>query len=145
MGVPVHKSFYYRLKTKNPQPFTHHADGAGGVNPAVIFIGLSPADIISHPILKLAAVSKEISEKQDYSVRVQRKGTDEISILYDEFNHMLEQIQLRESERDKAEKKYRDIFENATYGIFQLSPHGHLLTANRLLPEFWVMTRPRMF
>jgi len=86
--------------------------------------------IISGPILNLAAVSKGISEKQDYSVRVQSKGTDEIGVLYDEFNHMLEQIQLRELERDKAEKKYRDIFEKATYGIFQLSPQGRLLTAN---------------
>jgi PAS domain S-box-containing protein len=86
--------------------------------------------IISHPILELAAVSKEISEKQDYSVRVQSKRTDEIGVLYDEFNHMLEQIQMREQERDKAEKKYRDIFEKATYGIFQLSPQGRLLTAN---------------
>jgi PAS domain S-box-containing protein len=86
--------------------------------------------IISRPILNLAAVSKGISEKQDYSVRVQSKGTDEIGVLYNEFNQMLEQIQLREMERDKAEKKYRDIFENATYGIFQLSPQGRLLTAN---------------
>ncbi len=86
--------------------------------------------IISRPILNLAAVSKRISEKQDYSVRVQSKGTDEIGVLYNEFNHMLEQIQLRELERDKAEKKYRDIFEKATYGIFQVSPQGRLLTAN---------------
>lgn len=86
--------------------------------------------IISRPILELAAVSKGISEKQDYSVRVQSKGTDEIGVLYDEFNQMLEQIQMRELERDKAEKKYRDIFEKAAYGIFQLSPQGRLLMAN---------------
>jgi len=86
--------------------------------------------IISRPILKLAEVSKRISEKQDYSVRVKRKGTDEIGVLFDEFNHMLEQIQLRETERDRAEKKYRDIFENAAHGIFQLSPQGRVLMAN---------------
>ena len=39
--------------------------------------------IISRPILNLAAVSKRISEKQDYSVRVQSKRTDEIGVLYD--------------------------------------------------------------
>jgi len=86
--------------------------------------------IISRPILRLAEVSKEISEKQDYSVRVEKVGEDEIGVLYDEYNHMLEQIQIREFQRDKAEKKYRDIFENATYGIFQLSPQGNLLTVN---------------
>jgi PAS domain S-box-containing protein len=94
------------------------------------FLAYGLQSIISRPILKLADVSKGISEKQDYSVRVERKGMDEIGVLYDEFNHMLEQIQLRESERDKAQKKYRDIFENATYGIFQFSPDGRLLTAN---------------
>ncbi|UCH93034.1 MAG: response regulator [Candidatus Aminicenantes bacterium] len=97
------------------------------------FLAYGLQTIISHPILKLAKVSKGISEKQDYSVRMERKGADEIGVLYDEFNHMLEQIQLRESERDKAEKKYRNIFENATYGIFQMSPESRLLTANPAL------------
>ncbi|MCP5054658.1 MAG: response regulator [bacterium] len=86
--------------------------------------------IISTPILNLANVSKQISEIQDYSLRVHKKGTDEIGVLYDEFNNMLSQIQLRELERDKAEKKYKDIFENAVYGIFQFSRDGRLITAN---------------
>jgi PAS domain S-box-containing protein len=97
------------------------------------FLALWLQSIISAPILKLADVSKGISERQDYSVRVERKSSDEIGVLYDEFNHMLGQIQLRESERDRAEKKYRDIFEHAVYGIFQLSPQGRLLTANPAL------------
>jgi PAS domain S-box-containing protein len=86
--------------------------------------------IISGPILKLAEVTKLISKSKDYSTRVAKMGSDEIGILYDEFNHMLEQVQLRENQKDKAEKKYREIFENATYGIFQLSPEGRFLTAN---------------
>jgi PAS domain S-box-containing protein len=99
--------------------------------------------IISIPILKLADVSKRISEKQDYSVRVEKIGIDEIGILYDEFNHMLEQIQLRESERDKAEKKYRDIFENAAYGIFQLSPDSRPLIANPALARILGYNSPQ--
>lgn len=86
--------------------------------------------LISGPILDLATVTREISEKGDYSLRVQKKGEDEIGLLYDEFNDMLEQIWLREKERDKAEKKYREIFENASHGIFQSAPDGRLVTAN---------------
>jgi PAS domain S-box-containing protein len=97
------------------------------------FLAYGLQSIISQPILKLARVSKTISEKQDYTLRVEKKGTDEIGTLYDEFNNMLDQLQLRELERDKAEKKYRDIFENATYGIFQLSPDNRLLMANPAL------------
>lgn len=86
--------------------------------------------IISRPVLELADTSREISKNQDYSIRVQKKGEDEIGILYDEFNNMLEQIQLRETQRDKAEEKYKDIFYKANYGIFQTTPEGRLLTAN---------------
>lgn len=86
--------------------------------------------VISGPILDLATVTKEISEKGNYALRVKKKGEDEIGILYDEFNEMLDQIRLREIERDKAEKKYREIFDNAYHGIFQSAPDGRLITAN---------------
>lgn len=59
--------------------------------------------MISRPILKLAGVTRDITEKTDYSVRVEKEGEDEIGTLYTGFNNMLEQIQLREQQRDKAE------------------------------------------
>ena len=92
---------------------------------------------ISGPILNLASVSRRISLDKDYSIRVEKRGEDEIGILYDEFNYMLGQINLRKVERDKAEEelriseeKYRLIFENAPQGIFQCHQDGQLLTAN---------------
>jgi len=94
------------------------------------FLASKLQTVISGPISTLSAVAREISEKKDYSLRVKTRAMDEIGVLYDEFNHMLEQIQLRREERDKAEKKYRDIFENAVHGLFQVSPGGILLTAN---------------
>jgi DNA-binding NtrC family response regulator len=44
----------------------------------------------------------------------------------------LEQRQLREAKR-QAEEKYRAIFDNAVEGIFQITPDGHVMTANPAL------------
>ncbi len=47
--------------------------------------------------------------------------------------NMIEDITERkyaEEARREAEKKYRDIFENAIEGIFQCSPNGHYLSVN---------------
>lgn len=59
--------------------------------------------VISEPILNLARVTGDIKEKGDYSVRVRKTGNDEIGVLYTGFNDMLEQIHLREMQRDEAE------------------------------------------
>lgn len=65
--------------------------------------------MISQPILKLAGVTATISNKADYSVRVQKVGSDEIGILYDGFNNMLEQIQTNQRKRDEAEAIQRRL------------------------------------
>ncbi len=65
--------------------------------------------VISHPILDLSKVTNEISQSGDYSVRVKNDGSDEISVLYNNFNEMLEQIQIRKSKQDKAEKANRNL------------------------------------
>lgn len=65
--------------------------------------------VISEPILNLARVTGDIKEKGDYSVRVRKTGEDEIGILYSGFNDMLEQIHLRELQRDEAEAEQRRL------------------------------------
>jgi signal transduction histidine kinase len=67
--------------------------------------------VISQPILTLANVTKQISNKSDYSLRVQKPGRDEIGILYDGFNNMLEQIQSWEKKRDEAEAQQQRLLE----------------------------------
>ncbi|MCP4218627.1 MAG: HAMP domain-containing protein, partial [bacterium] len=76
--------------------------------------------VISGPILELAKVSREISEKKNYSLRVKGLRTDEIGILNDEFNNMLKRIQLHQLEHKKAqgellesEKRFRTLMEQA--------------------------------
>ncbi len=94
--------------------------------------------LISAPITNLASVARKVSEhKRSSNIRVEKKGNDEVGELYDEFNHMLTQLHLREVERDKveddlrrAESKYRNIVDNATQGIFQTTAEGKILMAN---------------
>ena len=50
---------------------------------------------ISAPILELAAKSKIVSEKYDYSVRAEKMSNDEMGLLTDAFNHMLTQIEIQ--------------------------------------------------
>ncbi|MCP4156296.1 MAG: PAS domain S-box protein, partial [bacterium] len=94
------------------------------------FLARKLQSIISNPILKLARVIRKIAEKEDYSLRIDKESMDEIGFLYDEFNNLLEQVHTGRIERERAEKKYRNIFENAAYGIYQSTPNGRLLTAN---------------
>lgn len=60
--------------------------------------------LISRPILSLAAKARQISDHADYSVRVRKPGNDEIGVLYDGFNEMLEQIQLRQEELERSNR-----------------------------------------
>lgn len=59
---------------------------------------------ISRPLLELAAVAARISRDNDYSVRVQKKGSDEIGSLYDGFNAMLGQIEKRQKELERSNR-----------------------------------------
>lgn len=49
--------------------------------------------IISEPILRLATIMTEISRNQDFSIRITKKGNDEIGELIAGFNSMLTQIE----------------------------------------------------
>ncbi|MBF0398345.1 MAG: response regulator [Desulfobacterales bacterium] len=86
------------------------------------------------PILKL---SKEVA-----SVDLQKPGDkfidspknhkkDEFGFLINNINELLKGFDESLEVRRIAEKKYRNIFENATEGIFQTTPDGKIITANK--------------
>jgi len=77
----------------------------------VLFLSLVAALLVSslfrrsvaHPIIKLAAVARTVSQDKDYSVRaVPSTEQDEIAVLVDAFNDMLSEIQLRDQELQRA-------------------------------------------
>ncbi len=69
---------------------------------AAYFISSRLQRIISGPILTLAKVARDVSEKRDYATRAVKQNNDEVGLLIDSFNEMLEQIQQRDSELVKA-------------------------------------------
>ena len=66
------------------------------VSMLIYFVSFRLQGIISEPILNLADVAKTISQKKEYSIRVDRQSKDEIGLLTTAFNDMLEQIQQRD-------------------------------------------------
>lgn len=86
--------------------------------------------VISEPIMDLAVITRQVSDKQDYSIRAARNSNDELGILIGAFNEMLSQIQERDTQLVSANEKYRSIFENAIEGIYQSTPDGQFITVN---------------
>lgn len=102
-------------------------------------LALKFQNFISKPILTLAQITNKISEKDDYTLRVQKTGNDEIGLLYEGFNQMLERIYNKKIERNSAlgalresEGKIRAIF-NQTFQFIGLADlKGKIIDCNYL-------------
>ncbi len=78
-------------------------------------LALSIQKIFTRPLSQLSKIAKNISEKGDYSLRVEKRSNDEIGTLYDAFNSMLERVHKRDIERDNIQQKLehtRNFFQN---------------------------------
>jgi len=100
---------------------------------------------ISIPILNLAETAGVISRRQDFSVRAQKYGDDELGLLTDAFNRMLEEILAREKALKASEANYREIFEKANDAIFvhELET-GRVLDLNQRAVEMTGYTREEL-
>jgi len=90
------------------------------------FLSSKLQKVVSGPIVGLAEVAREVSEKKDYSVRALIHSSDEVGLLIDAFNEMLEQIQQRDSElvgskeqlETKVKERIKDL--NCLYSLSKL-------------------------
>ncbi len=95
---------------------------------------------ISGPIRELADVTQELAHKENYSIRVKKRGTDEIGILYERFNHLCEVIERREMEQDLAETQIHELNEKLELRIRQRTAdlerlNEELLKLSRVVEE----------
>ncbi len=85
--------------------------------------------IISDPILDLAGLAKQVGDRQDYSLRAEKRGQDEIGALTDGFNRMLENIQERDAKLHRAysdlqssEQRFRQLAEGISEVFWLTDP-----------------------
>lgn len=97
----------------------------------VYFLARGFQKVLSGPILKLVDVTKKISESGEYSIRIEKTGTDEIGILCDSFNEMIGRIQRREKERNRAEQavrrseqRFRSLIETTSDWVWEVDKNG---------------------
>jgi len=69
---------------------------------------------ITQPVFNLAKTVRRISELGDYSARVQRSSEDEIGDLIDDFNTMLDAIEVRDSELNQHRHNLELLVEERT-------------------------------
>lgn len=91
------------------------------VTAILILITLLVADrlqkIISVPIIKLNNHIHEISKTQEYSAHITKISNDETGHLYDGFNDLLKQIQIRSQERDQYIDKLKHSTEKLNLAL----------------------------
>jgi two-component sensor histidine kinase len=80
---------------------------------AAFLVGSRLRNLISAPILDLVEKMRLVATAQDYSVRAQKHGEDELGQLIEGFNAMLAQIRDRDQAlqqaRDELEKRAREL------------------------------------
>lgn len=136
---------------------------AAGLLSTFMILGVMLGRSISYPLREMAGLARRFAGG-NFSCRLEVSGTDEINHLASTFNYMadhigafvlkLEQMNLRlrqeveerrktEEELRSAEEKYRDIFEGALEGIFQIDPEGRFISANPSMARILGYDSPR--
>lgn len=94
-------------------------------------LGSKLQDVISAPILQLAQTAFTVAIDKNYSVRAAARSGDEIGFLYEQFNAMLDGIQKRDSELEKARASLEQhVAERTAYlnALVETSPLGIVTT-----------------
>jgi len=90
--------------------------------------------LISGPILDLAGTARAVSERRDYALRAGKRSADELGVLVDAFNDMLDQIQRRDSELQRAKDVLEERVQERTLELRQRNEE--LDQSNKELDDF---------
>jgi hypothetical protein len=86
-----------------------------------IFFSSRLQRLVSEPILQLAGVARDVTERKDYSLRAAKQSRDEVGVLTDAFNEMLGRIQDRELRLERRTAELQEANE-ALQTLIQTSP-----------------------
>ena len=102
------------------------------VSMCMAFAMVSPLQrLISGPIVALSASAERISEEQDFSLRAEKQGNDEVGHLVDAFNNMIVQVEKRNKELLASEKRFRSLVDQAVDAFFLLDHDGRIVDVNQ--------------
>jgi PAS domain S-box-containing protein len=104
---------------------------------AVFMISMRLQGLISTPILNLAELAKNVSDKKDYSARAVKQSNDEVGSLIDAFNEMLRQIQQRDSELLVAKEVLEVKVQDRTADLSKMTQMLQLVMNNVPQSIFW--------
>jgi two-component system, sensor histidine kinase and response regulator len=90
--------------------------------------------LMTKPVYSLARTARKISEEGDYSIRVTRKYSDEIGDLIDDFNNMVEAIEMREAELKEHRNNLEILVQERTEEL--RAKRDEALAAARAKSEF---------
>ncbi|MBL9202334.1 MAG: PAS domain-containing protein [Opitutaceae bacterium] len=85
------------------------------------------------PVQRLAEAAREVAEKQDYSVRIPRRGSDELGRMTDAFNAMLGHIQTQDTALRESQQRFEVAVAGARDGIWD----WNLLTGEIYFSRQW--------
>jgi signal transduction histidine kinase len=101
---------------------------------AAVFLSSGLQRLVSGPVLDLSETAKAVTEKQDYSLRAEKRGDDELGQLVDAFNQMLSQIQERDSALQQAKENLELRVEDRTRELARRNEELH--QSNKELDDF---------
>lgn len=107
-------------------------------------LALGAQRIVSLPILKLAAFTRKIRMKGDYSLQIENNYAQEFGDLYTGVNQMLKQIDYQRKEQLKADKelrqkeeRFRNLAKMLPVGVFEADLRLEINYANNRALEMF--------
>jgi len=89
---------------------------------------------LTRPVIALSRVADYVAKYQDYGIRVETNGNDEICALIRNFNYMLEEIQLRDR---RLVKQQNDLYDQVQARTIELNHAKESAeSANRAKSDF---------
>ena len=86
--------------------------------------------------------SNLIESFPDESIAINDKRREELLWINNRLGNEIVELRKVENELKKAEEKYRNIFDHAVEGIFQTTPEGYFVSANRALAHIFGYNSP---